>query len=104
MVQSITDMSLDPWGRILGRASEKYYTDSRDEIYGTVGLLRRSTLDIQPDYTAPVAEIYKTAMLQHVKAVGRLALLDHCYIGTKLPGSPLDSQLGSGKRRHVYVA
>ncbi|KAK3378968.1 hypothetical protein B0T24DRAFT_589573 [Lasiosphaeria ovina] len=64
-------MSLDPWGRILGRASEKYYTDSRDEIYGTVGLLRRSTLDIQPDYTAPVAEIYKTAMLQHVKAVGR---------------------------------
>jgi len=88
MVQSIADMSLDPWGRILGRASEKYCTDSRDKIYGTLGLLRQSILDIQPDYTAPVAEIYKTAMLQHVKAVGRLALLDHCYIGTKLRGSP----------------
>ncbi|KAK4450470.1 heterokaryon incompatibility protein-domain-containing protein [Podospora aff. communis PSN243] len=89
MIRSIANLSLDTFSILLVRVSEKACTDSRDKIYGILGLLQGKTaLDIRPDYTIPVADVYKTAMLQHANAVGRLALLDHCNIGTKLPHAP----------------
>ena len=82
MVLSIADMTPDPWSCILGRASEKRCTDPRDKMYGILGLLRGTTLAIQPSYTAPVVEIYRTAMLQHVPICGAFGSPGSWLLGT----------------------
>ena len=101
MVLSIADMTPDPWSCILGRASEKRCTDPRDKMYGILGLLRGTTLAIQPRYTAPVVEVYRTAMLQHVPICGAfgspgswLLWTTNCLV--PLPGStPRDGRAQS---------
>ncbi len=84
-----TDLSAHPFGDMLLRITDSLCTDQRDRVYGILGILpRRITRDIQPDYRESVANVYKMTVLQHASAGGRLGLLDHCDIATKLTDAP----------------
>lgn len=74
---------------ILLCAIEMACSDPRDKVYGVLGILPRDILgDMQPNYSLTVAEVFVQTTLQHGTATGRLGLLDHCDLGSRLPDAP----------------
>ncbi|KAK6606664.1 hypothetical protein H4I95_04313 [Botrytis cinerea] len=74
---------------LLRWAKHRNCSDPRDKIYGILGLVSPSIADgIVCNYSIPVAEVYKSAVLSHVTVTKRLHLLQHCQLIQRFEDGP----------------
>jgi hypothetical protein len=67
--------------QLLWAAKNRQCTDPRDRVYGFLGLLPPKFADgIVPQYSLPVADVYKNACLVYIDRFERLDLLSHCVL------------------------
>ncbi|KAF7917095.1 hypothetical protein BELL_0537g00070 [Botrytis elliptica] len=72
---------------LLRWAKHRNCSDPRDKIYGVLGLVSPLIAEgITCDYSIPVAEVYKSAVLSHVTVTKRLYLLQHCQLIQRFEG------------------
>ena len=71
-------------GQLLRQIQKAECTDPRDRVYGILGILppesRAIAGKIKPDYTKPVAEVYKDFVLAAMEVTGRADLLSECFL------------------------
>ncbi|TGO11852.1 hypothetical protein BTUL_0100g00310 [Botrytis tulipae] len=66
---------------LLRWAKHRNCSDPRDKIYGVLGLVSPLIAEgITCDYSVPVAEVYKSAVLSYIIVTKRLHLLQHCQL------------------------
>lgn len=90
IIRALRRMALrnKPTSEILICAIEMVCSDPRDKVYGVLGLMPRDMMGMRPDYTLTVSQVFVQTTLQHATATGRLGLLDHCDLESKLPDAP----------------
>jgi len=71
-------------GQLLRQIQKAECTDPRDRVYGILGILppesRAIAGKIKPNYTKPVAEVYKDFVLAAMEVTGRADLLSECFL------------------------
>ena len=84
-----SDATKQPMSIMLDLSRSKSCADSRDKIYGLMGLTApRLTASITTDYSLPVEHVYKNIFLAHIAITHRLELLKHCSLATRRTGGP----------------
>ncbi|TGO40538.1 hypothetical protein BHYA_0035g00120 [Botrytis hyacinthi] len=74
---------------LLRWAKHRNCSDPRDKIYGVLGLVSPLIAEgITCDYSIPVAEVYKSAVLSHINVTKRLHLLQHCQLIQRFGDGP----------------
>ncbi|TGO44710.1 hypothetical protein BCON_0472g00060 [Botryotinia convoluta] len=74
---------------LLRWAKHRNCSDPRDKIYGVLGLVSPSIANgITCNYSIPVAEVYKSAVLSHVTVMKRLHLLQHSQLIQRFEDGP----------------
>ncbi|KAI1453490.1 heterokaryon incompatibility protein-domain-containing protein [Annulohypoxylon moriforme] len=65
---------------LTGRLRSSNCKDPRDRIYGIMSMLHESESNVQiiPDYSAPIAEVYQRVVLEHIKQHETLTILHEC--------------------------
>lgn len=79
------------FGSLMVQMQIKQCKDSRDKLYGILGLApQRFAMKIKPDYrdTALASKVYQSAFLLHAEHVQRLELFSHCFPERHLSSMP----------------
>ena len=81
-IQMVQDKQLagDPTNlySILSLSRAAFSIDPRDKVYGILGLMEDSLASlIEPDYTAPVLNVYRSFTLATIEATGSLDIIRH---------------------------
>ncbi|PVH69947.1 HET-domain-containing protein [Cadophora sp. DSE1049] len=74
---------------LLRWAKHRYCIDSRDKIYGMLGLVSPSIASrIRLDYSMPTSHVYLSALLSYISVTKQLDLLQQCRLDQRLDHGP----------------
>jgi hypothetical protein len=74
---------------LLSWIRERQCTDPRDKVYGVLSLASNSiSKSIQPQYSSPVSQVYRDALLAHINLTKRLDMLADCSLEHRYNDGP----------------
>ncbi|KAI9646426.1 hypothetical protein NHQ30_004418 [Ciborinia camelliae] len=74
---------------LLRWAKGRHCSDPRDKIYGILGLVPPPIVDaIRCDYSVPISEVYKSAIIGYVTVTNKLDLLQQCRLDQRFKDGP----------------
>ncbi len=80
MIFDLVDVNIDDLCSSLRKTNLRKCADDRDRIYALLSTLASSNLEIVPDYSITVGQLYQDAMLRHIESLNNLDMLVLCQM------------------------